>query len=67
MNPPIDWARISAVLALFAGMVVLRALHDLSASDFNQFATLLVGAVLGSFAQIRPGRKTDPPPPGAAP
>lgn len=62
MTGPIDFARISAVLALFAGIVVLRALHDLTPADFDRFATLLIGAVIGALSQgVRPGRKTDPP------
>lgn len=61
MNPPIDWARISAVLTLFVGIVVLRALHDLPAADFDRYVTLLIGAVLGAVSTVRPGRKTDPP------
>lgn len=60
MTPVVDWARISAVLALFAGVVVLRALHDLPTSDFDRYFTLLVGVVVGQIAAVRPGRKTDP-------
>lgn len=48
------------MLVLFAGFVVLRALHDIPASDFQQAASLLVGTVLGAASQAsRPARKTD--------
>ena len=55
-----DAARVALIVTLFAGVVVLRALHDIPITDFRYTLSTLIGAVLGAGSQAaRPARASD--------